>query len=105
MKKSKTLFVGNMRRDFIIQMILMHLNRNKSLIKLKNYNIPQPEDVNYYDTVNTGYTKVLTENAKRILRQKIRDEKRENVKFFIQVVAGITGLIGVLIGLISIIKS
>ena len=45
--------------------------------QIEKYNIPQPEDVNYYDTVNTGYTKVLTENAKRILRQKIRDEKRK----------------------------
>jgi len=67
------------------------------------YNIPKPEDKKSYSD-DRNDKKSLTENAKRILRQKISYEKRERVKLYLMVIAGITGILGALIGVISISK-
>ena len=67
--------------------------------------LPDFESPKMWEECSTiSYQKVLSNLGIATVRSALRNERREKIKFVLQVLAGITGIIGTLIGLFLIIK-
>jgi hypothetical protein len=85
--------------DFLVTSYLM--------AESKKHFIPFPdfESKNMWEECSfIGNVKVLSNLGIATVRSSLRNELREKIKLILQVLAGITGIVGALIGLFSIIK-
>lgn len=74
--------------------------------KAKKHLIPLPDidSPMMWEECSFSNGKVLTDLGIATVKSFLRNERREKLKIFLQVLAGITGIVGALIGLLSIIK-
>ena len=97
---------GQMREERYPYELDLNLLKSKTLMKkASKYNLPLPnkdEKELWEKTFNYSY---LTDKGRFIVNKAIRKESKERRDAVIQFITVVTGLIGVLIGLIAVLKN
>jgi len=90
--------------NYHIELQLKELRSEDLIRKAEKYDIPIPVyfDMSYWQE-ESGY-RFLSDNARYDLRKKIQHEFRDKFEISFKVIAALTGIVGALIGLFSILK-